>query len=86
MVWSVEISDKALKHLEKFDRKIQSKLLQICENFRDSPFPRNYDIKKLEGYENLYRLRKGKIRILYYVDKVDRKIKILDINFRGRIY
>jgi mRNA-degrading endonuclease RelE of RelBE toxin-antitoxin system len=29
MAWSVEISDKALRHLEKFERKIRAKLLNI---------------------------------------------------------
>jgi mRNA-degrading endonuclease RelE of RelBE toxin-antitoxin system len=41
MVWFVEISDKAFKHLEKFERKIQAKLLNIIEMFKISPFPRN---------------------------------------------
>jgi len=86
MSWNVEISDKALKHLEKFDQKIQSKILQICELFKISPFPRNFDIVKLKGCENAYRLRKGKLRILYYVDKLNNKIKVLDIDVRGRIY
>jgi mRNA-degrading endonuclease RelE of RelBE toxin-antitoxin system len=86
MAWSVEISDKALKHLEKFERKIQAKLLAIIEMFKISPFPRNCDIKKLEGLEKVFRLRKGKIRILYYVDKMNNKIKVLDIDVRGRIY
>jgi mRNA-degrading endonuclease RelE of RelBE toxin-antitoxin system len=86
MVWSVEVSDKALKHLGKFNKKIQSKLLSICEMFKFSPFPRNCDIEKFKGTENVFRLRKGKIRILYYIDKVNNKIKVLDIDVRGRIY
>jgi mRNA-degrading endonuclease RelE of RelBE toxin-antitoxin system len=73
MAWIVEVSDKALKHLEKFERKMQAKLLNIIEMFKTSPFPKNCDIKKLEGAENVFRLRKGKIRIL-------------DIDVRGRIY
>jgi len=76
MTWSVEISDKALKHLKKFERKIQDKLLNIIEMFKISPFPRNCDIKKLEGLEKVFRLRKGKIRILYYVDKMNNKKKV----------
>jgi mRNA-degrading endonuclease RelE of RelBE toxin-antitoxin system len=86
MAWSVEVSDKALKHLEKFNKKIQSKLLGICEMFKSSPFPRNCDIEKFKGIENIFRLRKGKIRILYYIDKVNNRIKVLDIDVRGRIY
>jgi len=49
-------------------------------------FPKNCDIKKLECMENVFRLRSGKIRVLYYVDKTNNKIKILDIDVRGRIY
>jgi len=45
MTWFVEISDKALKHLKKFERKIQDKLSNIIEMFKISPFPRNCDIK-----------------------------------------
>jgi mRNA-degrading endonuclease RelE of RelBE toxin-antitoxin system len=54
--------------------------------FKFSPFPRNCDIEKFKGTENVFRLRKGKMRILYYIDKVNNKIKVLDINVRGRIY
>ena len=86
MAWGIEISDKALKHLEKFNKKLQIKLLNVCERFKLTPFPKNLDIKKLKGSESTFRLRKGKIRILYYVDKKNNKIKVLDINVRGRIY
>lgn len=86
MTWNVEISDEALKHLEKFEPKIQRKLIEICESFKLTPFPRNFDIKKLKGSKDIFRLRKGNARILYYVDKINNRIRVLDINVRGRIY
>jgi mRNA-degrading endonuclease RelE of RelBE toxin-antitoxin system len=39
------------------------------------------DVKKLVGEQELYRVRKGKIRIVFEVEK-----KIIDIDFRGNIY
>ena len=39
------------------------------------------DVKKMTGKRELYRVRKGKIRIVFDTDK-----RIIDINFRGNIY
>jgi len=49
MVWIVKVSDKALKHLQKFDNKLQREIISILEMFKWSPFPRGLDIKKLRG-------------------------------------
>lgn len=42
------------------------------------------DIKKLQWYKNIYRVRKWKIRIIF--SKVNDKSKIVDINYRDQIY
>ena len=43
---------------------------------------RNLDIKKLKGYENIFRLRKGKLRIIYrLIDK--QEVHILAIERRS---
>jgi len=39
------------------------------------------DIKKLQGREDVFRLRKGKIRIIFVKDK--KIIRIIDIGFRN---
>ncbi len=40
----------------------------------------NLDIKKLRGYQNIFRVRKGKIRIIFTKDK--EKISIVTIERR----
>lgn len=42
---------------------------------------RGLDIKKLQGYEDIFRLRKGKIRIIFYKHKID--ISIVNIERRN---
>ena len=42
-------------------------------------------VKKLEGEEHLYRLRMGKIRIIYKI-LIDHEIEVMDIDYRGNIY
>jgi mRNA interferase RelE/StbE len=45
------------------------------------------NLKKLEGkWAGYYRLRKRKIRIIFYVDKTERALYVDGIDFRGNVY
>jgi hypothetical protein len=51
----------------------------------DKIYAKNFDgldIKKLKGLANVYRVRKGSIRILFLI-KDTGEIKLLDINYRN---
>lgn len=69
--------DKALKRLSSNERKIIKPLLEKILN-NDL---KNLDIKKLKGYDGIFRVRKGKIRVIYKIDKND-EIFILAIERR----
>ena len=43
-----------------------------------------YDVKPLRGYKDFYRLRKGKIRVVFY--KQSNKASIIDISYRKDAY
>jgi len=45
-----------------------------------------YDVKKLAGMHDTYRIRIGGIRIEYKVDWESKRIGVLRIEFRGRAY
>ena len=45
-----------------------------------------YDVKKLKGLKDTYRLRIGDIRIEYYIAWESRRIGVLAVEFRGRAY
>ncbi|MBU1203424.1 hypothetical protein KKH39_05270 [Patescibacteria group bacterium] len=72
--------DKIRKALERFtgsQKKIIKKILLQIES-------RNYsdlDIKKLKGYDNIFRVRKGQIRIIFQIK--DDNIKIITIEKRS---
>ncbi len=55
------VSDKALKHLEKFDKRLQRKIVDVLEKFQISPFIGGIDIKKLKGTQNCFRVSEGKL-------------------------
>ena len=44
------------------------------------------DIKKLQGYENVLRLRVGTYRIIYTVDHGKLIVTVIDAGNRGQIY
>ncbi len=47
----------------------------------------NVDVKRLVGdWEGYYRVRKGKLRIIFDVDKHERVSYVEKIDFRGDVY
>ena len=51
-----------------------------------SELPNGSDIKRLQGYNNLYRLRVGNIRVLYSIQESLMIISIENIDNRGDVY
>jgi mRNA-degrading endonuclease RelE of RelBE toxin-antitoxin system len=43
------------------------------------------DIAKMKGYENTYRIRIGKYRVMIVVDFTKRLIKVVKLDVGGRI-
>jgi len=74
---------KIQKFLNSLDKKTKEKFKQRLLSLKQSPYE-GKDIKKLKGYNNLYRLRMGKIRIIYHLKNQD--VEIIDIDHRGNIY
>ncbi len=70
---------KNLKFLRNLDRKRRTAVLAIIARISIGDFS-NLDIKKLKG-GNLYRIRKGKVRIQYFLDDVGNAV-IVSVNFR----
>ena len=74
--------EKELEKLSSADIKsVLNKISQI-----KLPFPENLDIKKLQGIEGFYRLRIGKIRILFEVLADKNEIWIRKVGYRQSIY
>lgn len=86
-MYSLKIHKDALKFLQSrsvSERKIiKTKLNLLTEN----PFTHSLlDIKKIKGVEGVFRLRTGKIRIIYQVKESDLLILVIAAGVRGDIY
>lgn len=50
------------------------------------PLPDSGDIKRVQGHDDLFRLRGGPYRVLYTVDNGEFVIYVIDAGNRGQIY
>jgi len=55
----------------------------LTQNPAPSP---EYDVRKLAGMHDTYRIRIGEIRIEYEVDWESKRVAVLAVEFRGSAY
>jgi len=74
------VMDKIDKFLRKIPGNVRRDIFKILGLIKEGKID-NLDIKKLKGKNDIFRVRKGDIRIIYRV--VDDKIYILAIEKKG---
>lgn len=63
------------------------RVLLTFEALTQNPVPvPAYDVNKLQGMKDTYRIRIGDIRIEYEVNWESKRVGVLAIEFRGRAY
>lgn len=74
-------SKTSIKYLQKLDRSAARKIIEAIEKL-----PFEGDVIKLRGkkIKNIFRLRIGKYRVIYHLEK--EIIKIIKIDTRGDVY
>jgi len=78
----VVLERKAAKYLERLNEPVKSSIIEALKDLANDP-PKG-DIKKLQGQETAYRMRKGGYRILFK-DKAT-CIAVYKIAPRGQSY
>ncbi len=87
MKWRVEYSREAEKFIEKQD--VHTEVIEQLKKFliKITGGNVNIDLKKLVGnWDGYYRLRKGRLRIIFEVNKDERVLFVEKIDFRGEVY
>ena len=75
--------DQIEKFLRKIDRSTAFKIVEILENIHSLNI-KGYDLEKMKSKESLYRIRSGKIRVIF-CKKEGGGVPIC-VEFRGRVY
>lgn len=87
MNWQIEYSKHAVKFIKKNNSQgIVKDSMRKYIKYIDGEII-NIDLKKLSGnWLGFYRIRKGKIRIIFKVDRDEKLISIEVVDFRGSVY
>jgi mRNA interferase RelE/StbE len=65
----VLLEKKASKDIDKLNSADRERVTEALFTLRDKGFSQELDIKKLQGHRNHYRIRVGKHRILFELER-----------------
>ncbi len=82
----VYLKKRALKGLNDLEHDLREKVLEMLDVLEENPIPRSLDLRKLRGYEDTFRIRIGRIRIVYSIDWESGRIMVHFIGPRERAY
>ena len=80
----IEISRTAEKQLKKINKGDRDKIVQALVALADEPYQRG--ARKLSGYDDVFRIRVGKYRVIYSISNQKLTVIILKIGHRKDIY
>jgi len=83
VAFELKPSKRIRKQIEKLERKSKLKLLDLFLKLKESPVPVDeFNVVKLSGSKNTYRIRLQKIRVIYDVYWKEKKIELLKVDKR----
>lgn len=84
MTHRLDIAAVAERQFAKIERESQRKLRAAIEMLAECPRPRG--CRKLIGYQDVYRIRVGRYRVIYSVDDAKVIVLILKLGHRRAVY
>lgn len=84
MSYTIEFSKKAERQFKDLPRSVQLKIAPKISALAETPRPGK--AKKLEGQDNIYRIRVGDYRIIYQVQDKALIVLVIKIGDRKEVY
>jgi len=81
---TITFARSARKELESLEAQIVSRIFPKIEALAKEPRPAG--CRKLEGEQNLWRIRVGDYRVIYVVHDSERAVDILAVRHRSKAY
>lgn len=82
--YSVELTRTAEKQLRKIAKRYRNRVVDAIRGLADRPRPQG--ARKLQGYDDVYRIRVAKYRIVYEVIDDRVVVIVLKVGHRKDIY
>jgi len=84
MAYRVEFGPAAARQFKKLIRPVQEVITKRLEELAINPRPPG--VKKLQGEENLYRVREGDYRIVYEIQDQALLVIVVKVGHRSDVY
>ena len=86
-MYRVVLTKRATKGLEKAPGHVRKRAVEAIDALQQTFAPvKLFDVKKLKGMDDTFRIRIGDWRIIYELRRKESMIVVLDIASRGRVY
>lgn len=82
--YSVEISATAERQIRKLGAQDRLRVLRAITDLADAPRPPG--CRKLRGYDDVFRIRVGRFRVLYSIEDQRLVVIILKVGDRREVY
>lgn len=84
MAFEIILANAAEKNLDRIQRPTRIRILDALEDLRANPRPRG--CVKLEGAEDLWRIRVGSYRVVYTIHDDELIVLVVRIAHRKNVY
>lgn len=84
MAYTIQFTPVAAKQLDKLDAPIRRRIAAAIDSLVENPRPPG--TKKLQGSDDLWRIRTGDYRVIYQIRDRQLIVVIVTIGHRGDIY
>jgi mRNA interferase RelE/StbE len=84
-MYKVKYHKQVIKFL-KSHQDIAKKIILFFDEVKSDLNFQNYDVKKMEGFKNSYRLRISKFRVIFKIENNELLIEVIKAGSRGDVY
>jgi mRNA interferase RelE/StbE len=84
VTYRVEFAKSVHKELASLPKNFQIRVIGGIEGLQENPRP--HGIKKLKNNEDLYRIRIGDYRVVFYIFDSSKKILVTRVQHRREVY
>ena len=82
MSFAVPLHPKAAKELDKLERQIKDRIIARLKDLRDKP----QTLGKILKPSSFWSLRIGDYRVIYEIDKPKKRVVVLFVGHRKKVY
>jgi len=82
--YKITFARSARRELEGLPRSLAARILEKIHSLAENPRP--HDCGKLQGHDQLWRIRVGEYRVVYRIDDRNRAVDVTVIRHRSEAY